>query len=91
MEKTGHLDPKKWDWGILNSQLMPVKTEMPPALMDLLHVLRCNCKIGCFIEMHLQEACALLHVVNAKDLVVVLSPKPLDDNDLDNGCECKFI
>ena len=34
--KTGHLDAKKWGW----EQLMPVKTDMPPAPKYLLRVFR---------------------------------------------------
>ncbi len=44
--ETGRLDPEKWGWEITNHQLMPVKTDMPPAPADLLRIFRCNCRTG---------------------------------------------
>jgi len=85
--KSGHLDPKDWGWEITNDQLMPVKTDMPPAPKELLRIFRCNCKTGCSSKrctcrrhgLECTPACG-----ECKGMSCSNSPKPLDDdNNLD--------
>lgn len=45
--KSGNLDPQDWGWSLQDQQLVPVKTNLPPAPTELLSVVRCNCKTGC--------------------------------------------
>lgn len=40
-------NPEEWGWLIENGQLMPVKTDRPPAPEKLLLVSKCNCRSGC--------------------------------------------
>ena len=42
-----HMDPEHWGWKNSSGQLLPIKTDMPPAPMELLRLFRCNCKTGC--------------------------------------------
>ena len=49
-EWRGHasdMDPEQWGWKNSSGQLLPIKTDMPPAPMELLRLFRCNCKTGC--------------------------------------------
>ena len=49
-EWRGHvsdMDPEQWGWKNSYGQLLPIKTDMPPAPMKLLRLFRCNCKTGC--------------------------------------------
>ena len=41
------MDPEQWGWKNSSGQLLPIKTDMPPAPMELLRLFRCNCKTGC--------------------------------------------
>ena len=48
-EWRGHasdMDPEQWGRKNSSGQLLPIKTDMPPAPMDLLRLFRCNCKTG---------------------------------------------
>ena len=38
------LDPKEWGWKEKNVVMEPVKTDIEPAPVWLLQVIRCNCK-----------------------------------------------
>ena len=71
--------PKAMGW----EQLMPVKTDMPPAPEDLLDA-----------PTRGMDWSALLHVVNGKDLVF-LTPRPLGeawttDVNVNSVCTCDF-
>lgn len=84
--ETGHLDPEEWGWEIINHQLMPVKTDMPPAPKDLLRMFRCNCKTGCSSRrctckkhgFECTPACG-----ECKGLSCSNSSKPMNDSDDD--------
>ena len=39
--------PSDWGWDLVNGQLRPVLTRLPPAPDALLNLISCNCKCGC--------------------------------------------
>ncbi|XP_053373150.1 uncharacterized protein LOC123533634 [Mercenaria mercenaria] len=41
------LNPLDWGWEMINSKLLPKKTDLPPAPESLLQIIRCNCKTNC--------------------------------------------
>ena len=43
----GELKPLEWGWKKSEGKLMPVLIDMPPALDDLLKIIRCNCHTDC--------------------------------------------
>ena len=45
--KAGHLNSLEWGWVEEAGNLVPVKTDLPPAPSKLLEVVSCNCKSGC--------------------------------------------
>ena len=40
-------DPTDWGWKLVNNELEPVPTLLPPAPEKLLNAIFCNCKKGC--------------------------------------------
>ena len=66
---------------------MPVKTDMPPAPKDLMHIFRCNCKTGCESRrctckkhgLQCTPACG-----ECKGLSCSNSPKPFSESDLED-------
>ena len=58
------LDPSDWRWKLVDSQLFPITTDLPPAPDDLLNIIRCKCIITLLLsENSLQcvAACANCH------------------------------
>ena len=41
------LKPEDWGWKLSSGKLLPIRTELPPALESLLGFVRYNCKKGC--------------------------------------------
>ena len=39
--------PTQWGWQVTRNMLHPMKTDMPPAPMRLLKIIKCNCKSNC--------------------------------------------
>ncbi|KAJ8417704.1 hypothetical protein AAFF_G00225470 [Aldrovandia affinis] len=49
--------PQEWGWKESDGGLVPVQTDLPPAPLELLRVIRCTCKTDCMQpEVHMQEA-----------------------------------
>ena len=44
---TNSLVPEDWGWELVQDHLQPVKTNLPPAPVNLLKTIRCNCKQNC--------------------------------------------
>ena len=86
--KGGDNNPEDWGWSIENGQLLPIKTDLPPAPEKLLVVIRCNCKSGynsirCSCKKHNIECSPLCG--DCKGLTCMNSPAPeLDDNVTEN-------
>ena len=89
MGKSEHLDPKKWGWEIASDQLMPIKTDMPPAPKELLNIFRCNCKTGCSTKrctcrrhaLECTPACGECRGLSCSNLPQHVDS---DDNDIDS-------
>ena len=43
----GHLKPEDWGWYIQDGKYFPVLTDKDAAPVELLDVVKCNCKMGC--------------------------------------------
>lgn len=41
------LNPEDWGWKLMNNNLEPIQTLLPPAPEKLLNTIFCNCKKGC--------------------------------------------
>ena len=39
--------PQDWGWKESDGKLIPVTSDLDPALIDLLRVVRCNCQTDC--------------------------------------------
>ena len=47
MEPGEHMKPEDWGWYEQGGKYLPVLTDKEPAPIELLEVVRCNCKTGC--------------------------------------------
>ena len=45
--KGEEIDPEKWGWNLQENQIIPITTDLSPAMDSLLKVLGCNCKSKC--------------------------------------------
>jgi len=41
------LNPTDWDWKLEEGRHCPIRTDLPIAPADILHIIRCGCKTGC--------------------------------------------
>lgn len=41
------LEPEEWGWKESDGELLPLKTDLPPAPSKLIELFRCDCKTGC--------------------------------------------
>lgn len=41
------LNPTDWGWKLEEGRYCPIKTDLPIAPADILHIIRCGCKTGC--------------------------------------------
>ncbi|CAG2252807.1 unnamed protein product [Mytilus edulis] len=84
------LSPSDWGWVLQGTSLCPIRTILPPAPDNLLHVIRCKCKSGCDTRrctcrkngLDCSSACSECKGLNCSNCKVLEIHEDEDDSDI---------